>query len=168
LVVGKHVRAKSVRGRGEKTKMTSNHLNFETLNFKIGLTATYWGRKPQYTVLLNGTTYAEGQCDDSTLYVKFSADVLEDRAHCLEIRLENKTNLDTVVQGNEIVKDMLLNIDSIEIDDIELGEVKWNKSEFRPDDPNKPTLTRCVNLGWNGSYQLKFSSPFYLWLLDNT
>lgn len=147
--------------------MPDNQPNFETLSFKIGLTATYWNRKPQYTVLLNGTTYAEGQCDDSISYVEFSADVLEDQEHCLEIRLENKTNADTITEGDKIVKDMLLNIDSIEVEEIELGEVKWNLSEFVADDPKRETLKRCVNLGWNGSYQLKFSSPFYLWLLEN-
>jgi hypothetical protein len=99
--------------------------------------------------------------------IEFSADVLEEQEHCLEIRLENKTNSDTIARGDEIVKDMLLNIDSIEIDEIDLGEVKWNKSEFVADDPNRPTLKNCVNLGWNGSYQLKFTSPFYLWLLEN-
>ena len=62
---------------------------------------------------------------------------------------------------------MLLNIDSIEIDEIDISELKWSASEFVADDPNRPTLQECVNLGWNGSYQLKFTSPFYLWLLEN-
>ena len=147
--------------------MSDSQPNSESLSFKIGLTATYWGKKPQYTVLLNGTTYREGHCDESLSIIEFSADVLEEQEHCLEIRLENKTNSDTIARGDKIVKDMLLNIDSIEIDEIDLGEVKWNKSEFVADDPNRPTLKNCVNLGWNGSYQLKFTSPFYLWLLEN-
>lgn len=149
--------------------MSDSQPNSESLSFKIGLTATYWGNKPQYTVLLNGTTYAEGQCDESLSVIEFSADVLEEQEHCLEIRLENKTAADTVQNEDKtsIVKDMLLNIDSIEIDEIEIGEIKWNKSEFLPDDSNRPILKRCVNLGWNGSYQLKFTSPFYLWMLEN-
>lgn len=118
-------------------------------------------------MLLNETKYAEGQCNESLSYVEFSADLIEDQEYCLKIRLENKTNADTIIQGSEIVKDMLLNIDSIEIDGIELGEIKWNGSEFVADDPSRETLDRCVNLGWNGSYQLKFTSPFYLWLLEN-
>jgi hypothetical protein len=27
-------------------------------------------------------------------------------------------------------------------------------------------LDNCVNLGWNGTYTLKFASPFYIWLLE--
>ena len=147
--------------------MSDSQPNFETLSFKIGLNATYWGKKPQYSVLLNGTKYGEGKCDESLLYVEFSVDLLEDQENLLEIKLVNKTNADTITENNEIVKDMLLNIDSIEIDEIELGEIKWTLSEFVADDPKRQTLKRCVNLGWNGSYQLKFTTPFYLWLLEN-
>ena len=147
--------------------MSDNQLNFETLSFKIGLSAVYWSKKPKYTVLLDGKKCAEGQCDESLSLIEFSAELIEDKDHCLEIRLENKTNFDTVLENNEIVKDMLLNIDSIEIDEINLGLVKWTLSEFVADDPKIETMKECVNLGWNGSYQLKFSSPFYLWLLEN-
>ena len=118
-------------------------------------------------MLLNGKKYAEGICDDSLSYIEFTEDVIEDQEHVLEIRLENKTNADTLTKDGEIVKDMLLNIDSIEIDEIELGEIKWNLSEFVADDPKRETLKRCVNLGWNGSYKLKFTTPFYLWLLES-
>ena len=87
--------------------------------------------------------------------------------------LENKTDLDTTkdAQGN-IVNDILLNIEKIEIDDIDLGNLIW-QSEFIPDVPREyqgQTVTKlqgCVNLGWNGTYILKFTSPFYLWLLEN-
>jgi len=147
--------------------MSNSQPNYETLSFRIGLSGTYWNKKPQYTVLFNGSKQAEGKCDESLSYVEFSVDVVEEQEHILEIRLENKTDSDTVIQDNEIAKDMLLNIDSIEIDEIELGEIKWNLSKFVADNPNRETLDRCVNLGWNGSYQLKFTSPFYLWLLEN-
>ena len=67
---------------------------------------------------------------------------------------------------------MLLNIDDITIDDISLGNLLWS-AEYLLDTPqtyNGQTITKldsCVNLGWNGSYSLKFTSPFYLWLLEN-
>ena len=99
--------------------------------------------------------------------MEFTCDLEEDQDHLLEIRLVNKTSKDTVTENDEIVKDTLLNIDSIAIDDIELGDLKWSMSEFVGDNPNRPILQRCVNLGWNGSYHLKFTSPFYIWLLEN-
>ena len=139
----------------------------ETLSFKIGLNGTFFSNVPAYSILLDGVKHASGKVASTTEIIEFTAELEDDREHLLEIRLENKTIIDTVIDNDKIVKDTLLNIDSIAIDDIELGELKWSMSEFVGDDPNRPILQRCVNLGWNGSYRLKFTSPFYLWLLEN-
>ena len=139
----------------------------ETLSFKIGLNGTFFNNVPAYSILLDGVKHASGKVASTTEIIEFTAELEDDREHLLEIRLENKTIIDTVIDNDKIVKDTLLNIDSIAIDDIELGELKWSMSEFVADDPRHPTLQRCVNLGWNGSYRLKFTSPFYLWMLEN-
>jgi len=66
---------------------------------------------------------------------------------------------------------MLLNIDDITIDDISLGNLLWS-AEYVLDHPQEyrgqtvAKLDNCVNLGWNGTYILKFTSPFYIWLLE--
>lgn len=139
----------------------------ETLKFKIVLSGTFWDKVPAYSVLINSHEYASGTTNTEQL-VEFSCDLDEDTEHTLEIRLTNKSDNDTVENENKtaILKDMLLNIDSIEIDEIDISELKWSASEFVADDPNRPTLRECVNLGWNGSYLLKFTCPFYLWLLE--
>jgi hypothetical protein len=91
--------------------------------------------------------------------------------HELKIRLENKTDTDTVIENDEVVKDMLLNISDINVDDISLGNLLWS-AEYILDKPQIykgqtiDHLDGCVNLGWNGTYILKFSSPFYIWLLE--
>lgn len=140
----------------------------ETLNFKIGLSGTFFKNVPAYSILLNGVKQASGKVSASTEIVEFTVDLLEDCTQLLEVRYDNKTNADTITDANEsIIKDTLLNIDSVELDDIELGILKWSHSTFVGDDTNRPILTNCVNLGWNGSWQLKFETPFYLWLLEN-
>ena len=145
--------------------------NSETLKFRIGVSGSYWDKKPAYSVSVDGVEQACAVIAADTgvvEYAEFTLAVAEDSPHLLEIKLLNKTD-DDVVQSQdktEIVKDMLLNIESISIDDIELGQIKWDQSEFVAEDPVRPTLKNCVNLGWNGSYQLKFDSPFYLWLLE--
>ena len=139
----------------------------ETLTFKIGLSGTFFNKVPAYSILLDGVKHLSGKASSESEIVEFAVDVEEEQEHLLEIRLENKTNEDTVVDNGEIVKDTLLNIDSIVIDDIELGGLKWTMSEFVADDTNRPTIQECVNLGWNGSYRIRFTSPFYLWLLEN-
>ena len=145
--------------------------SLETLIFRIGVSGSYWNKKPAYSVSVDGVEQACAVIAADTgvvEYAEFTLAVAEDSPHLLEIKLLNKTDDDVVESQDktEIVKDMLLNIESISIDDIELGQIKWDQSEFVAEDPVRPTLKNCVNLGWNGSYQLKFDSPFYLWLLE--
>ena len=141
----------------------------EKLNFAIILKGTYWDKVPAYSIRVNSKEYANGYADKDPITVQFTCELEEDHEHTLEIRLENKTDRDCIQSEDKttILKDMLLNIISIEIDEIELDNLKWSASEFVADDTSHPVLKNCVDLGWNGSYKLKFTSPFYLWLLEN-
>ena len=147
-------------------------MNQENLKFDVTLSGTYWGKRPQYSVWLDDkeVVHSEIVKPDATQTFSFEREVAEGE-HALSIRLENKTNQDTVLENGEIVKDMLLNIDDIVIDDISLGNLLWT-GEYLLDKPQQfqgKTVTKldnCVNLGWNGTYILKFSSPFYIWLLE--
>ena len=101
----------------------------------------------------------------------FERGVAEDQEHELKIRLNNKQDEDTIIENNQIVKDMILNIDGIEIDDVDIGNLRWS-ADYKLDQVReyngKQTdhIDNCVNLGFNGTYTLKFTSPFYVWLLE--
>jgi hypothetical protein len=143
----------------------------ETLHFKIGLAGTYWAKQPEYSILINDKIYNAGtitEASGETFYVEFDAEV-EEGDCALKIRLENKDFTDTVQNEDktEIVKDMLLNIRSVDIDDINLGNLIYTKTQFVGDDPARPVLDKCQDLGWNGAWILAFESPFYIWLLEN-
>ena len=145
--------------------------DIESLHFKIGLSGTYWDKVPKYTILVNDTEYGEGYISEqpgNVQFFEFNADIPEGPV-VLKIRLENKTNFDTVESEDKtsLLKDMLLNICSVEIDKINLGSLMWTHSKFVADDPNRPELKNCVNLGWNGTWELEFHSPFYIWVLEN-
>lgn len=148
--------------------------NQETLHFKIGLAGNYWDKVPIYSILIDDKILFTKEIATPTGevdFIEFDVDVAEG-PRILKIRLENKTD-DQVVKDNNtkedfvIVKDMLLHIDSIEIDEINLGDLVWKKSTFTGDDTSRPTLVKCVDLGWNGTWALPFESPFYIWLLEN-
>lgn len=143
----------------------------ETLSFKISLTGTFWDRRPQFSVWLDDHVVTQSEIASSAeQIVSFERKVGEGQ-HELKIRLENKNNSDTVIENGQVVKDMLLNIDDITIDDISLGNLLWS-AEYILDKTQTYNgqeidhLDGCVNLGWNGTYILKFSSPFYIWLLE--
>ena len=142
----------------------------ETLNFHIGLAGTYWKKQPEYSILINDSLIKRdvvSVASEETFYVDFNAAVLEGPC-TLKIRLENKDWTDTVENENKtaIVKDMLLNIRGVEIDNISLGNLLYTETIFVGDDPERPVLDRCQDLGWNGTWTLKFDSPFYIWLLE--
>lgn len=139
----------------------------EQLHFKIGVSGLFWDKPPHFKFCINDVERVNAFASDTTQYHEFNVEIEHDQTFNLDIWLLNKTDSDTVLNSdNEIVKDLLLNIDSIEIDGIELDGLKWSESIFIPIDPARPVLDNCVNLGWNGYYRLTMSSPFYLWLLE--
>ena len=143
----------------------------EKLSFVVTLSGTFWDRRPQFSIWLDDHVVAQSEiASPAQQTVNFERNVLEGD-HILKIRLENKTDADTITENDAVIKDMLLNIDDITIDDISLGNLLWSaeyildkKQSFKGQEIDH--LDGCVNLGWNGTYTLKFSSPFYLWLLE--
>jgi hypothetical protein len=123
-------------------------------------------------VLINHTEYLSGQAGEIT-NLEFTAELAANSEHVLKIQLLNKTPLDTITDNNVIVQDMLLNIHNIRINQVDLGLLLWSHSRYWLDSPRTHNgqitayLDRCVNLGWNGTYEFKFATPFYHWLLDN-
>jgi hypothetical protein len=146
-------------------------MNEEKLSFVVTLSGTFWDRRPQFSIWLDDHQVVNSEIT-STAQQNFKFErTIDEGAHTLKIRLENKTSSDTVIENGEVVKDMLLNIDDITIDDISLGNLLWSaeyvldkKQTYKGQEIDH--LDDCVNLGWNGTYILKFSSPFYIWLLE--
>lgn len=143
----------------------------ENLSFQISLTGTYWDKRPQFSVWLDDHVVTQSEiASEAEQIVRFERRI-DEGTHALKIRLENKTEIDTVIENDEVTKDMLLNINDITIDDISLGNLLWS-AEYILDKNQQyqgqeiDHLDGCVNLGWNGTYILKFSSPFYIWLLE--
>ena len=84
-----------------------------------------------------------------------------------------------LVEDGKIVKDQLLHIKSIEIDEIDIGGLVY-EGVYKPAYPepwatqqteagNKPpkTLKNVTLMGHNGTWTFTFESPFYMWLLEN-
>jgi hypothetical protein len=146
-------------------------MNEEKLNFVVTLSGTFWDRRPQFSIWLDDHVVTQSEIASTAQQSITFEHTVDNGDHALKIRLENKISDDTVIENGEVVKDMLLNIDDIIIDDISLGNLLWS-AEYILDKPQTykgqeiDHLDGCVNLGWNGTYVLKFSSPFYLWLLE--
>lgn len=155
----------------------------ETLHFKIGLSGSTAKKQPAFSISVNSNTMIDTVLTTAVNEIEyFEFDVEVQEGECsLVIEFKNKQDQDTVVDANgEIVDDLLLNINSIEIDEIDLGSLLWTTSSYRPIYPAiykknmeqqgntlPESITSCVNLGWNGHWTLPFTSPYYIWLLEN-
>ena len=146
-------------------------MNEEKLSFVVALSGTFWERRPQFSIWLDDHVVTQSEIASSAEQIVSFERRVDEGQHELKIRLENKTLNDTVTENGQIIKDMVLNIDDIIIDDISLGNLLWS-AEYILDEKQMyqgkeiDHLDGCVNLGWNGTYVLKFSNPFYIWLLE--
>ena len=143
----------------------------EKLSFVVTLSSTYWDRRPQFSIWLDDHVVIQSEIPDSASHPISFERMINEGPHTLKIRLENKTTADTIIENGDVVKDMVLNIDDVIIDDISLGNLLWSaeyildkKQTYKGQEIDH--LDGCVNLGWNGTYVLKFTSPFYIWLLE--
>lgn len=128
--------------------------------FKIGLKGVHWRSLPVYTVSIDSQVKIIGEFDlpsESVELVEFDAMLDSNEQHELEIRLEHKYHHDTVLDtdGN-IVRDMSLEIESIELDHSELGEYKLTGT-FIPDDRSLPVEKGQLVLQRPGSYRIEFA-----------
>jgi hypothetical protein len=165
----------------------------ENLDFEITLSGTYWGnRYPEYEIsisdtiitsdritaypskkgLLHDEFMSPGREESTYQTVKFTH-ALAPGEHLLNIRFKNKQPGDTCefVDG-QWQKDVLLNIEKIVVDGVDFSHLLFSESTYTFDSPQEinnqlvSSTTACVNLGFNGVYSIKFSSPFYIWLLE--
>jgi hypothetical protein len=91
--------------------------------------------------------------------------------HVLRITLKNKLPEHTRIddQGN-IMSDALLGVTEISFDEIDCTQIVQNLAVYRHNlNGNGPKIEDQFfgDLGCNGSVGLKFTTPVYLWLLEN-
>ena len=104
--------------------------------------------------------------------IKFSHDLLDhDGEHELQIVISGKTSDHTKVdEAGNIVKDATLQISNVVIDDINVNRLFLDKCVYTHDfNGTQPKIEDTFHgvAGCNGTIRLEFSTPIYLWLLEN-
>jgi hypothetical protein len=94
-----------------------------------------------------------------------------DADHELRFVMKNKNNEHTIVDdGGNIVKDARLIISDLSFDEIALGHIVTEKAVYAHDfnGTGKTVEDKFFGeIGCNGTVSLKFTTPVYLWLLEN-
>ena len=155
----------------------------EKLKFKLELYATMWDKPPHAEVLIGGKSYFDGDItstEDKPTLIEFEVEVEEDKKCDLVINRSGKGVNQTVVNDKgDLLKDQLLHIKNIEIDEIDIGALvyegvytpeypePWAKQQREAGTELKESFKNVTTMGHNGTWQFKFTSPFYMWLLEN-
>ena len=154
----------------------------EKLKFKLELYATMWDKPPIANIKINEKSYFNKEItstEDKPTIIEFEHELEEGKAYNFIIDRSGKNKRETIVDDGKIVKDQLLHIKSIEIDEIDIGSLVY-EGIYKPEYPepwasqqaekgNKlpETLKNVTQMGHNGTWTFTFTSPFYMWLLEN-
>ena len=94
-----------------------------------------------------------------------------DGEHVLRITLKNKLPAHTQVDElGQIVSDAMITVDAVSFDEIDCTQIVQTHAVYRhnlnstgPDIEDK----FFSDMGCNGTVEMKFTTPVYLWLLEN-
>lgn len=94
-----------------------------------------------------------------------------EQSHCVKIIVKNKTAEHTVVDtAGKIIQDSLLEIKNFNLEEIDIDKIVQEKAVYNHDfngSGNQVSESFYGIAGCNGSIELKFTTPAYLWLLEN-
>ncbi len=104
--------------------------------------------------------------------MSFSHDISDDDGeHKLQIVLSGKTTDHTRVdEAGNIVKDATLQISNVVIDDLDVNQLFLEKCVYTHNfNDTQPEIADTFHgvAGCNGTISFEFSTPIYLWLLEN-
>ena len=155
----------------------------EKLKVKLELYATMWDQPPHAEILIGDKSYFKGDItgtDDKPNVVEFEHEFTEGEESTLTISRSGKNKNQTVVnEKGDLLKDQLLHIKSMEIDEIDLGALvyegvytprypePWATQQRSAGTELPESFKNVTTMGYNGTWQLRFASPFYMWLLEN-
>jgi hypothetical protein len=121
-------------------------------------------------VYLNGTAVHENSHVKESY--NFSHTISNDEGeHELAIEMFGKLPGHTTIdEAGNILKDAMLTVKNVEFDGLDVSNIVQVVGEYHHDFNGTQAVTVqkfYSNLGCNGTVKLKFSTPVYLWLLEN-
>jgi len=121
--------------------------------------------------VLDGKVVWQGRPGPDVQDITVELDDAEDRSHVLEFMLSGKTFDHTqITEQGGIVSDVTVQIKDITFDDIVIDQIFSELAEYHHDfNGNQPAVVERFygEMGCNGTVRLQFTTPIYLWLLEN-
>jgi hypothetical protein len=150
----------------------------EEVELEVRLTSEWHNDPPAFTIMIDNEcietgTVLEKESEKGFKSIKWKGE-LGPGEHTLTVSYRGKnigkrhTILD---EAGNIVKDQILSIDAVFIDNIDLGHLAIKLGKYytnNSDGGNHPPLFEGKrSFGMNGNWKLNFTVPTYMWLLEN-
>ena len=156
------------------SSQTWEQLKLETVNIKLDLsiiTHDAVSEHPFVNISLNGFPQFGEICEKDTV-VEIDVEIEDNTENFLTIEYMNKDAKRDVVLGEDgmPVADKRVEIKSISFDDIEIDFFHLTDIfKYDPvDSEGHETIGfDATKLAWNGKTTLRFTTPIYIWLLEN-
>ena len=155
----------------------------EKLKFKLELYAIMWDRPPHAEIMINDKSCFKGNIigtEEKPDVIEFEHELEEGKEYNIIINRSGKIVNQTVINDKgDVLKDQLLHIKSIEIDEIDIGALvyegvytpeypePWASQQRKAGKELQESFKNVTAMGHNGKWSFKFVSPFYMWLLEN-
>ena len=143
----------------------------DTIKFQCDLNTTDCTIPLGFEVLLNDKSVFKLEHVTESCRVSVDINDEDNATQKLQFVMTGKTTEHTKVddQGT-ITSDAMLSIGNVLIDDIDINLLLNDKSEYAHDfNSTQPEIKDKFygNMGCNGTITFEFTTPFYLWLLEN-
>lgn len=137
----------------------------------LSLVAQATGEDLCLEIKLNNQTKFNQILSTEAELIKIDIEEIPDHTNVLEIIMTGKQSDHTVVDSDgSIIKDRLINISNFSFDEIELEQLFLDHAIYVHDfngTAEKIQDRFFGSMGCNGIVYLEFTSPVYLWLLEN-
>jgi hypothetical protein len=133
------------------------------IEFDICLKPLWWKTQPEVTYGINDLTINTIQIQNyTTLRLAYP---LAPGEHKLWVTFNNKDYNESLLDQG---LDMAVEIDSVGIEGITVDRFKWAANyypDYPADYPDKQKVIKSATyLGWNGRWELPFTTPIYTWI----
>ena len=155
----------------------------EKLKFKLELYSTMWDKPPYAEILIDHDVQFKGAItgtENKPDVIEFEYEMKSEQQYNLIINRSGKGRNQTIInEKGDILKDQLLHIKIINIDEIDIGALvfdgvytptypePWATQQRESGNDLRDSFKNVTSMGFDGEWRFSFTSPFYMWLLEN-
>jgi len=152
----------------ERVLQYSKEPTSELIKFEFVFSSTYWNTPPHIEILIGNKVHYSGHLHKHNTTVEFSAH-LDFTEHSLHILRTGKTLAESRHVDGEW-ETQSCSLERLTVDGINIRNILWSKSNFVPlydsTQSGEAVVEGELIFGYNGTFALNFTSPFYQYVVD--